>query len=94
MFRFRVAGGGKSRQLGEINPKLTKVISRLCFQTFFIFTPTWGMFPFLTHIFQLGYLNHQLETPRNLEKQPVATLISIKLQTCLPKMPLKSGTKS
>ncbi len=29
------------------------------FQTFFIFIPTWGRFPFLTNIFQMGW-NHQL----------------------------------
>ena len=28
--------------------------SRWWFQTFFIFTPTWGRFPILTNIFQLG----------------------------------------
>ncbi len=33
--------------------------SRWWFQTFFIFTPTWGRFPILTNIFQLGW-NHQL----------------------------------
>ena len=33
--------------------------SRWWFQTFFIFTPTWGRFPFwLTNIFEMGW-NHQ-----------------------------------
>ena len=26
----------------------------------FIFTPTWGRFPILTNIFQMGWFNHQL----------------------------------
>ena len=26
---------------------------------FFIFTPIWGRFPFLTNIFQMGWFNHQ-----------------------------------
>ena len=30
-------------------------------QIFFIFTPTWGRFPILTNIFEMGWFNHQLE---------------------------------
>ena len=34
-------------------------ISRCWFETLFIFIPTWGRFPILTSILQLGY--HQLD---------------------------------
>ena len=33
--------------------------TRWWFQIFFIFTPTWGRFPILTNIIQVGW-NHQL----------------------------------
>ena len=40
--------------------KRTSKVSRWWFQIFFIFTPIWGNDLNLTHIFQLGWFNHQL----------------------------------
>ena len=42
------------------NPKTTDK-TRLCFQTFFIFSPTWGSDPIYWNIFHMGWFNHQLD---------------------------------
>ena len=55
------------KPLNAPNQQLT--ITRWWFQIFFIFTPTWGRFPILTNIFQMGWnhqpVNHQLRIPEN-----------------------------
>ena len=53
------SGGEKLWELdGYCFQKAMIVITRWWFQTFFIFTPTWWRFSFLTNIFQMGW-NHQ-----------------------------------
>ena len=45
--------------VSELNlVKKESVFTRWWFQTFFIFTPSWGRFPIWPHIFQMGW-NHQ-----------------------------------
>ena len=37
-----------------------RIFASWWFQIFFIFPPTWEKIPILTHIFQVGWFNHQL----------------------------------
>ena len=46
-----------------VDPKLVSEnigLTRWWFQTFFIFNPTWGNDANLTHMFEMGWFNHQL----------------------------------
>ena len=58
---FNIECNSHSATMSSIHTLLLFEIYRWWFQRFFIFTPTWGRFPFwlLTNIFQMGW-NHQL----------------------------------
>ena len=80
-------GTGRIKNLGWWN-------TRWWFQIFFMFIPSWGRFPYLTNMFQVGWFNHQPEynLARTHTKPISASGISHSRETPIPSL-LKWGLR-